>query len=75
LTSGSLVLPSSPGTGWAISAYAFPPPSLFLLNSDFFLVDFQGWGGPMTQNWRKGQYELQLKILARERSFGMVRFQ
>jgi len=30
------------------------------------------WGGPLSRDWREGQAQLQLKILQRQREFGMI---
>ncbi|XP_035699107.1 alpha-N-acetylglucosaminidase-like [Branchiostoma floridae] len=34
--------------------------------------NIRGWGGPLPQSWHQNQLELQHKILARMRNFGMI---
>ncbi len=34
--------------------------------------NIDGWQGPLSQEWIDDQYELQKKILERERAFGMT---
>ena len=38
----------------------------------FWMGNLDAWGGPLPQSWLKSHEELQKKILARERSFGMT---
>lgn len=47
----------------------FPGPAYF---SWFWMSNLDGWGGPLPQNWMKEHEILQKKILARERSLGMI---
>ena len=34
--------------------------------------NIRGWGGPLDADWREQQMQLQLQILERERSLGMI---
>lgn len=38
----------------------------------FWMGNLDAWGGPLPQSWMQSHEELQKKILARERSFGMT---
>ena len=38
----------------------------------FWMGNLDGWGGPLPLSWMKSHFELQKKILARERSLGMT---
>ncbi len=38
----------------------------------FWMGNLDAWGGPLPQSWMESHEELQKKILARERSFGMT---
>lgn len=38
----------------------------------FWMGNLDAWGGPLPQTWMKSHEELQKRILARERSFGMT---
>lgn len=38
----------------------------------FWMGNLDGWGGPLPKSWMESHEELQKKILARERSFGMT---
>lgn len=38
----------------------------------FWMGNLDGWGGPLPQSWMKSHEQLQKKILARQRSFGMT---
>lgn len=38
----------------------------------FWMGNLDAWGGPLPQSWMKSHEELQKKILARERAFGMT---
>ena len=46
----------------------FCGPSYF---SWFWMGNLDGWGGPLPASWKKSHFELQKKILARQRSLGM----
>ncbi len=46
----------------------FTGPSYF---SWFWMGNIDGWGGPLPLSWMKSHFELQKKILERERSLGM----
>lgn len=46
----------------------FCGPSYF---SWFWMGNLDGWGGPLPLNWMKTHFELQKKIIARERALGM----
>jgi len=46
----------------------FTGPAYF---SWFWMGNIDGWGGPLPLNWMKSHFELQKKILQRERSLGM----
>jgi alpha-N-acetylglucosaminidase len=46
----------------------FCGPSYF---SWFWMGNLDGWGGPLPLNWMKSHFDLQKKILARQRSLGM----
>jgi alpha-N-acetylglucosaminidase len=46
----------------------FCGPSYF---SWFWMGNLDGWGGPLPLNWMKSHFELQKKILQRERELGM----
>ena len=47
----------------------FSGPAYF---SWLWMGNLDGWGGPLPQHWMDSHKELQKKILARERSFGMT---
>jgi alpha-N-acetylglucosaminidase len=47
----------------------FSGPAYF---SWLWMGNLDGWGGPLPQHWMDSHKELQQKILARERSFGMT---
>jgi len=47
----------------------FSGPAYF---SWLWMGNLDGWGGPLPQHWMDSHEELQKKILARERSFGMT---
>ncbi|PTR01170.1 alpha-N-acetylglucosaminidase [Mucilaginibacter yixingensis] len=46
----------------------FSGPAYF---SWFWMGNLDGWGGPLPQHWMESHFELQKKILARERALGM----
>ncbi|WP_412468493.1 alpha-N-acetylglucosaminidase [Pedobacter sp. KLB.chiD] len=46
----------------------FTGPAYF---SWFWMGNIDGWGGPLPVSWMKSHFELQKKILARQRSLGM----
>ncbi|GGI24411.1 alpha-N-acetylglucosaminidase [Pedobacter mendelii] len=46
----------------------FTGPAYF---SWFWMGNIDGWGGPLPLSWMKSHFELQKKILARQRSLGM----
>jgi len=46
----------------------FTGPAYF---SWFWMGNIDGWGGPLPVEWMKSHFELQKKILARERALGM----
>jgi alpha-N-acetylglucosaminidase len=46
----------------------FPGPAYL---SWFWMGNLDGWGGPLPVQWMKNQFELQKKILERERALGM----
>lgn len=46
----------------------FTGPAYF---SWFWMGNIDGWGGPLPVSWMKSHFELQQKILARQRSLGM----
>jgi alpha-N-acetylglucosaminidase len=46
----------------------FTGPSYF---SWFWMGNIDGWGGPLPVTWMKSHFELQKKILARQRALGM----
>ena len=46
----------------------FTGPAYF---SWFWMGNIDGWGGPLPLDWMKSHFELQKKILARQRSLGM----
>lgn len=46
----------------------FTGPAYF---SWFWMGNIDGWGGPLTVSWMKSHFELQKKILARQRALGM----
>jgi len=46
----------------------FCGPSYF---SWFWMGNLDGWGGPLPLNWMKTHFDLQQKIIARERALGM----
>lgn len=46
----------------------FTGPAYF---SWFWMGNIDGWGGPLPVQWMKSHFELQKKILARERALGM----
>ncbi len=47
----------------------FPGPAYFAW---FWMSNLDGWGGPLSQHWMKTHELLQKKILARERTLGMM---
>ncbi|SDZ74125.1 alpha-N-acetylglucosaminidase [Arachidicoccus rhizosphaerae] len=47
----------------------FSGPAYF---SWFWMGNLDGWGGPLPLSWMKSHFELQKKILERERSLGMT---
>lgn len=47
----------------------FPGPTYFAW---FWMGNLDGWGGPLSASFMKGQEALDKKILARERSLGMI---
>jgi alpha-N-acetylglucosaminidase len=46
----------------------FSGPAYF---SWFWMGNIDGWGGPLPQSWMKSHFELQKKVIARERALGM----
>ena len=46
----------------------FSGPAYF---SWFWMGNLDGWGGPLSKNWKETHRDLQLKILKRERELGM----
>ncbi|KJD34736.1 alpha-N-acetylglucosaminidase [Tamlana nanhaiensis] len=46
----------------------FSGPAYF---SWFWMGNLDGWGGPLSQNWKETHRDLQLKIVKRERELGM----